>query len=103
MQYTGKTVEEVKALALSELGITEEKAIITVIEEPTKGLFGRLKGKAVIEVEVKEEKKAKADSTENTLKFVQGVLDIMDELVSQRNASITSFDDLKDVLFKRFE
>lgn len=77
MQYTGKTVEEVKALALSELGITEEKAIITVIEEPTKGLFGRLKGKAVIEVEVKEEKKAKADSTENTLKFVQGVLDIM--------------------------
>ena len=33
----------------------------------------------------------------------EGVLDIMDELVSQRNASITSFDDLKDVLFKRFE
>ena len=48
MQYTGKTVEEAKALALSELGITEEKAVITVVEEPTKGLFGRLKGKAVI-------------------------------------------------------
>ena len=29
-------------------GITEEKAVITVVEEPTKGLFGRLKGKAVI-------------------------------------------------------
>ncbi|MBQ3219039.1 MAG: Jag N-terminal domain-containing protein, partial [Clostridia bacterium] len=77
MQYTGKTVDEAKALALTELGITEDKAIITVIEEPTKGLFGRMKGKAVIEVQVKEEKKTNSSVTENTLKFVQGVLDIM--------------------------
>ena len=53
MQFTGKTVEEATALALSELKITAEDAIITVIEQPTRGLFGRLKGKAVIEVEVK--------------------------------------------------
>ena len=80
MQYTGKTVDEAKAQALDSLGITEDKANITVIEEPTKGLFGRLKGKAVIEVEVKEEEKKadkRADSTENTLKFVQGVIDIL--------------------------
>jgi spoIIIJ-associated protein len=91
MQYTGKTVEEAKALALNELGITEEKAVITVLEEPTRGLFGRLKGKAVIEVEVKEEKTA--DTTENTLKFVQGVLSIMGydvtaELVSEGKETV---------------
>ena len=33
----------------------------------------------------------------------EGVVDIMDELVEQRNATITSFDDLKDLLLKRFE
>lgn len=76
MQYTGKTVEEAKQIAFSELGITEEKAVITVVEEPTKGLFGRMKGKAVIEVEVKKEEKI-AGTQENTLKFVQGVLNIM--------------------------
>lgn len=76
MQFTGKTVEEAKAQALLDLGITEDKAIITVIEEPTKGLFGRLKGKAVIEVEVKKEEKTEKAS-DNTLKFIQGVLSIM--------------------------
>ncbi|MBQ8426669.1 MAG: protein jag [Clostridia bacterium] len=93
MQYTGKTVEEAKALALNELGITEEKAVITVVEEPTKGLFGRLKGKAVIEVEVKKEEKT-AGATENTLKFVQGVLSIMGydvtaELTEGKETTIT--------------
>ena len=43
MQFTAKTVAEAIALALEELKITEEQAIITVIEEPTKGLFGRIK------------------------------------------------------------
>jgi hypothetical protein len=32
-----------------------------------------------------------------------GVIDIMDELVQQRNASISSFEDIKDILFKRFK
>ena len=75
MQFTGKTVDEAKAIGLAELGITEDKAVITVIEEPTKGLFGRMKGKAVIEVQAKKEQKAGA--SENTLKFIQGVLSIM--------------------------
>lgn len=73
MQFTGKTVEEAIALALSELKITEEDAIINVIEQPTKGLFGRLKGKAVIEVEVK----AKETDEQRALEFVQGILDKM--------------------------
>ncbi len=74
MQFTGKTVEEATTLALEELKITEKQAKITVIEEPTKGLFGRLKGKAVIEVEKIEEKKS---DEQRALEFVQGVLDKM--------------------------
>lgn len=82
MQFTGKTVEEAKVAALAELGITEEQAVITVIEQPTKGLFGKLKGKAVIEVEKKEaevETEIKAETeAESATAFVQGILDIME-------------------------
>lgn len=72
MEFTGKTVEEAKALGLEKLGITEEKAEITVIEEPVKGLFGRLKGKAVVSVKRKE------TDAERAVNFVQGILDIME-------------------------
>lgn len=71
MQFTGKTVAETVELALNELKLTEEQVEITVIEEPTKGLFGRLKGKAVIEIVKKE------TDEDRTLDFVQGLLDKM--------------------------
>ena len=72
MQFSGKTLEEAKTAGLKELSITEEQAEITVIEEPVKGLFGRLKGKAVVEIVKKE------SDEERALNFVQGIIDIMD-------------------------
>ncbi len=72
MQFTGKTVEEAVATGLTELSITESQAEITVIEEPTKGLFGRLKGKAVVEIIKKQ------TDGERALEFVQGIVDIME-------------------------
>ncbi len=73
MQFTGKTVEEATATALKELAVTEQDVKITVIEEPVKGLFGRLKGQAVIEVE----KVLKESDEQRAVKFVQTVLDKM--------------------------
>ncbi len=73
MQFTGKTIEEAIASALEELKITEENAEITVIEQPVKGLFGKLKGKAVVEVKEKEKK----SDEQRALEFVQGILDKM--------------------------
>ena len=72
MQFTAKTVEDAISLGLSELGITEKQAEISVIEQPTKGLFGILKGKAVVEIS------KKANEKENTLQFVQGIIDMME-------------------------
>ena len=54
MQFTAKTVEDATAQGLKELNISEEDAIITVIEKPTKGLFGKIKGQAVVEITKKE-------------------------------------------------
>ena len=71
MQFTAKTTEEAIELALNELSAEKEQVEITIIEEPTKGLFGRLKGKAVVEVVKKE------TDAERTVKFVQGIIDKM--------------------------
>lgn len=54
MQFEAKTVEEAVKNALDALKISEEEAEITVIEQPVKGLFGRLKGKAVVDVAKKQ-------------------------------------------------
>ena len=71
MEFTAKTLDEAIALALAELKAEKEQVEITVLEEPTKGFFGKLKGKAVIEVVKKQ------TDAERALEFVQGILEKM--------------------------
>ena len=75
MQFTGKSVEEAVTLGLAEMGLTEEQAEITVVEQPVKGLFGRLKGKAVVEITKKEQQ---LGQEEKVVGFVEDVLKMMD-------------------------
>lgn len=46
--FTAKTKEEAIALAAEKFGTAAENLEIEVIEEPKKGLFGKLKGEAKI-------------------------------------------------------
>ncbi len=48
--FTAKTVDEAKALAAEEFGVSAEKIAFTVLEEPKKTLFG-MKGEAKVEAE----------------------------------------------------
>lgn len=50
MQFTGKSVDEAIAIGLKELNIDKENADITVIQEPVKGLFGKIKVMATVEI-----------------------------------------------------
>jgi len=50
MEFTAKTVEEAIKEGLSQLNITEKMADVVIKEQPTKGIFGKLKGKAVVEI-----------------------------------------------------
>ena len=80
MEFTGKTVEEAVAKGLAELGITEDQAEITVIEEPVKGLFGKIKKEAVVSVTEKAVAKAKAEKgngTEKAAEFLREIFNIM--------------------------
>lgn len=58
-EFTAKTVEEAKALAVEEFGVAEEKINFTVIEEPKKGLLFT-KGEAKVEAEYEITKEAVA-------------------------------------------
>lgn len=72
MIYEGKTVEEAISTGLQALSVKEEEVTINIIEEPTKGLFGKLKGKAVVEIE-----KIKTGE-ERANEFLQKLLNILD-------------------------
>ncbi|MBQ9485592.1 MAG: protein jag [Clostridia bacterium] len=72
MEFTGKTVEEAKQKGLAELGISEEQAEITIVEESVKGLFGKIKKEAVVDV------KAKSKGVDAAAEFLSKLLKVMD-------------------------
>lgn len=89
MQFTGKSVEEATEKGLAELNISAENAEIQVIEEPVKGLFGKIKKEAVVEITVKKEE----SKLEKAAAFLQKVLDILDI-----NAKVTEKEGEEDKL-----
>jgi len=50
---TGRTVPEAVELALDKLGVDEQDAEIEVVQEPQKGLFGRLRAEAQVRARVR--------------------------------------------------
>ena len=52
VEVTAKTVEEAKDQALDQLGVEESEAEFEVLEEPTAGLFGRLRSEARVRARV---------------------------------------------------
>lgn len=54
--FTAKSIEEAKAMAAKEFGAEENSISFTVLEEPKKGLFGKLKGDARVEAAMEQTK-----------------------------------------------
>ena len=67
MEFTAKSKKEAIELGLKELNITEEQAIITVIEEGEKGLFGKIKKMAKVDISLNMSDGDKA------VKFLEGL------------------------------
>ena len=70
--FMAKSIEEAKAMAAKEFGAEESKISFTVIEEPKKGLFGKLKGEARVEAVFEQ---TKADIA---AEYIKGILKNMD-------------------------
>lgn len=92
MEFTAKTVEEAVEQGLKELGLCKACANVEILEKPVKGLFGRVKGKAVVRItkrECEEEKQEITFSEEsiNAKNFVDEILKFM-EIEAQSELSI---------------
>ncbi len=120
MQFSAKTVDEAIELGLKELNITIENADVIILEQPTKSIFGRLKGKAVIDMVKKEgateQKQAKKecnketkqkpakkcdckceatkDNSDKTMAFVENILNMLDN----QSTLSKSFEDNKLII-----
>lgn len=66
--FTAATVEDARSQAVEEFQVSEEKITFNVIEEPKKGLFGKVKGEAKVEAEYVETKKDVA------VKYIKNIL-----------------------------
>lgn len=71
MEFTGKTVDEAIENGLRHFGITKEDAEITVVSEEVKGLFGKVKKDAVVDV------KSTLHGGKRAIKFLDGLFDLM--------------------------
>ena len=81
--FTAASVEEAKQLAAEVFGTSEDKITFNVLEEPKKGLFGKVKGEAKVEAEYSETK------TDIAVKYIKSVLEAMEvtnaTVVAQEN------------------
>lgn len=78
MQFTAKTVEEAVKEGLAFLELTEDQAEINVISDAVKGLFGRVKSQAV--VEITEKKIEKVEKQEKKLDEVEALKKLLEFL-----------------------
>ena len=69
-EKTAKSVNDAVKLALEELGVSEDKVNIEVIDEGAKGFLGIGARDAVVKVTVKNEKSAKTEKTAPAVKAV---------------------------------
>lgn len=53
VETTGKTLEEATDMALDRLGVLDTEAEVEVLEAPSQGMFGRVRGKARVRARVR--------------------------------------------------
>ncbi len=82
IRKSGKTVEEALALALEELGVSEDQVTYTVIEEASKGFLGIGSKEATVEVKVKAT--TKEGAAEEFLSGLFGAMGMEVEITSQK-------------------
>ncbi len=67
-EFTAATVEEAKKLAAAEFGTDVENIKFTVLEEPKKSFFGKLKGEARVEAEAEVEQASVVETAAEAVK-----------------------------------
>ncbi len=87
MQFVGKTIDEAIELGLKEMNLEKSQANITVLAEPVKGLFGKIKVMAKVEIEkIVDEKEKTAEFVKEIAKFLD--LDVNTEVYEKGDKTV---------------
>ena len=69
--FTAASIEEARAMAAQEFGVSEDRIVFTVVEEPKKSIFGKVKSEARIDAEFTETK------TDIAVRYITDILTAM--------------------------
>lgn len=87
MQFVGKTIDEAIELGLKEMNLDKSQVNVTVLEEPVKGLFGKIKVMAKVEIEkIVDEKEKTAEFVKEIAKFLD--LDVSTEVYEKDDKTV---------------
>lgn len=81
-EFTAKTIEEAKAMAVRAFGVNESRIHIEIMEEPKKGLFGKVKGEYKITASYEQ---TKAEIAEEYIRNILINMDIESKLEVTQN------------------
>ena len=76
--FTAKSIEEAKHLAVEKFGVSEDQIVFRILEEPKKGIFGKVKREAQVEAvyEAIETILTEGEMSPNLLRARQYIADI---------------------------
>ena len=85
--FTAKSIEEAKHLAAEKFGVSEDQIVYRILEEPKKGLFGKIKREAQVEAVYEEPAAAAAPETPAApvSQPVQEVVSSVEEIVIDKD------------------
>ena len=85
--FTAKSIEEAKNLAAEKFGVSEDQIVYRILEEPKKGLFGKIKREAQVEAVYEEPAAAAAPETPAApvSQPVQEVVSSVEEIVIDKD------------------
>lgn len=85
--FTAKSIEEAKHLAAEKFGVSEYQIVYRILEEPKKGLFGKIKREAQVEAVYEEPAAAAAPETPAApvSQPVQEVVSSVEEIVIDKD------------------
>ncbi len=103
--FTSASVEDAKKAASEEFGVALEKITFSVLEEPKKGLFGKIKGEAKVEAEYNP---TKIDIAYNYIKNVvtaMGIENVTIEVTENDNGATFEIngDGFEEIIGKKGE
>lgn len=102
--FTAKTIEEAKALAEAEFGVSQDQIQFTVVEEPKKSLFGKVKNEAKVEATYEETKSQLASRYIKNV-FSKMGYEVSIEVEEKENGAILdiSGDNVEEIIGKKGE